>query len=58
MMCNQSKAHTGRKNANNISVETVCGSTVRLVFAAETDCKIPEIVGQILKGAYRQRQRV
>lgn len=58
MMCNQSGTHIGRKGANNISVETVCGSTVRLVFAAETDRKIPEIVGQILKGAYLQHQRV
>jgi len=39
-----------------ITVENVCGISVRLVFAGENNREVPEIVGDILKGAYLQRQ--
>ncbi len=40
------------------TVENVCGISVRLIFAGENNCEVPEIVGDILKGAYLQRQSV
>lgn len=55
MTDSQSKESTGR---NTPSMVTICGTSVQLVFAAESNGKIPEIVGQILKGAYLQRQSV
>ena len=57
-MYSPSKEPTGRRKANSPSVVTICGTSVQLVFAAESNVKIPEIVGQILKGAYLQRQSV
>lgn len=58
MTYSQSKEPTRRKKANTPSMVTIYGTPVRLVFAAESNGKIPEIVGQILKGAYLQRQSV
>lgn len=37
---------------------TVCGMAVRLVFAEKKNGEVPQIVGNILKGAYLQRQSV
>ena len=58
MTYSQSKESTGRKKANTPLMVTICGTSVQLVFTAESNGKIPEIVGQILKGAYLQRQSV
>lgn len=58
MMNSQSKELTGKGKVNSTSAVTICGTPVQLVFAAETNGKIPEIVAQILKGAYLQRQSV
>ncbi len=45
-----------QEKANHSVLETVCGIAVQLVFADKGNSEIPEIVGSILKGAYRPRQ--
>ncbi len=40
------------------TLETVCGIAVQLVFSDQQNREIPEIVGNILKGAYLQRQGI
>ncbi len=47
-----------QEKENNCFWETVCGIAVQLVFADKKNNEIPEIVGNILKGAYLQRQSV
>lgn len=54
----QSKECVEKEKANSGSEVTACGIPVQLVFAAETNGAIPDIVGQILKGAYLQRQSI
>lgn len=48
----------GQENVKNSMLVTVCGVAVRLVFADKKNGEVPEIVGNILKGAYLQRQSV
>lgn len=57
-MYSQSTESNGKKKTGTPSVVNICGIPVQLVFAVETNGKIPEIVAQILKGAYLQRQSV
>lgn len=45
-----------RESEKNSILVTICGVAVRLVFADKMNCEVPEIVGNILKGAYLQRQ--
>ncbi len=47
--------HDSEKNGTLV---TICGMAVRLVFADKKNGEVPEIVGNILKGAYLQRQSV
>jgi len=58
MYYSQSKECAEKKKANSSSEVTVCGIPVQLVFAAEANGTISDIVGQILKSAYLQRQSI
>lgn len=55
-MCNHREECMGREDADNALTETTFGVSVQLVFAAESNGEVPEIVGSILKSAYLQRQ--
>ena len=47
-----------KQNNQNGMLVTVGDIVVRLVFAEEKNSEVPEVVGNILKGAYLQRQSV
>ncbi len=58
MRCdNLEKWNEHESEKNSIQV-TICGMAVRLTFADKKNGEVPEIVGNILKGAYLQRQSV
>lgn len=47
-----------RETVKNSMLVTACGMAVRLVFADKKNGEVPEIVGNILKGAYLQYQGI
>ena len=48
----------GQNSMKNSMLVTVGDIVVRLVFADKKNGEVPEIVGNILKGAYLQQQSV
>lgn len=47
-----------QETVKKTALVSVCGMAVRLVFAEKKNGEVPKIVGNILKGAYLQRQSV
>lgn len=58
MRCDNPEKRDEHESERNGILVTICGMAVRLVFAEKKNGEIPEIVGNILKGAYLQRQSV
>lgn len=58
MTYDRSESRKDQGTEKNSTLVTVCGMVVRLIFADKKNGEVPEIVGNILKDAYLQRQSV
>lgn len=56
MKCNDVEKQKDQSGMKNSMLVTIGDIVVQLVFAEDKNGEVPKIVGNILKGAYLQRQ--